>query len=125
MSALIDEVILGDLARLGQSPEFVERIIGVYLAEAGELVTAIEAAAVVGDYVALQDRAHALHGTSANVGALGVRALARALEYAAVEDLNTRGPIGVARLAPLFAATKGAMIAYLARGEANRVSPLS
>ncbi len=120
MSALIDKVVLSDLARLGQTPAFVERIIGVYLKEANELIEAIEAAEIAGDFAALRDHAHALQGNSANVGALGLRAFARALEFTPPERLSREGPMAISRLGLLFAATQQALMGYLAQEHRSR-----
>ena len=61
-------------------PDFVQEMIGLYLAETPPLLAAIQEAIAQGDAGGLQQAAHTLKSSSRNLGALPVAALSLALE---------------------------------------------
>ncbi len=67
----------------GNDLEFVDELIDTYLADASLQLEAMQAAASSGDAAALVRPAHSLKSTSANVGAMALADICRALETAA------------------------------------------
>jgi HPt (histidine-containing phosphotransfer) domain-containing protein len=67
----------------GNDLEFVDELIDTYLADASLQLEAMQAAASSGDAAALVRPAHSLKSSSANVGAMALADICRALEAAA------------------------------------------
>jgi HPt (histidine-containing phosphotransfer) domain-containing protein len=67
----------------GNDLEFVDELIDTYLADASLQLEAMQAAASTGDASALVRPAHSLKSSSANVGAMALADICRALEAAA------------------------------------------
>ena len=67
----------------GNDLEFVDELIDTYLADASVQLEAMQAAASSGDAAALVRPAHSLKSSSANVGAMALADICRALEAAA------------------------------------------
>jgi len=67
----------------GNDLEFVDELIDTYLADASLQLEAMQAAAASGDAAALVRPAHSLKSSSANVGAMALADICRALEAAA------------------------------------------
>jgi len=98
LPAAINLQAIDDLRAL--SPDdgdaFVREVAGIYLEDAPLRLNEIEKSLAAGDAAALARAAHTLKGSSANLGAAPLRALANRLE-----QLGRRGEIATA--APLVA----------------------
>ena len=95
----------------GNDLEFVDELIDTYLADASVQLEAMQAAASSGDAAALVRPAHSLKSSSANVGAMALADICRALEAAArtgdVPDARER----VADCDRAFADARAALLA--------------
>ena len=95
----------------GNDLEFVDELIDTYLADASVQLEAMQAAASSGDAAALVRPAHSLKSSSANVGAMALADICRALETAArtgdVPDAQER----VADCDRAFADARAALLA--------------
>jgi len=81
LSETLDQVALAKLlAMVGNDPDFVDELVDHYLAEGPKQVAAAHAALDAGDAAGLGRAAHALHGSSLNLGGAGVARIARAIE---------------------------------------------
>jgi HPt (histidine-containing phosphotransfer) domain-containing protein len=65
------------------APSVVGKVIGMYLKTAPELLTKLRTATVEKDSKAVQQAAHSLKSSSANLGAMAMAEMCRALEAAA------------------------------------------
>ena len=80
----IDQAAFDHLLEItGDDLEFVDELIDTYLADASVQLDAMQAAASSGDAAALVGPAHSLKSSSANVGAMALADICRALEAAA------------------------------------------
>ena len=108
---LLDPEAIENLRALGEPGDdsFLREIIGIYLADTPQRLAELRAAHAAGDQAVFVRAAHTIKGSSANVGAAQVRALAEQLEHAA-----KAGPIApllpqVEELAGAFAETERAL----------------
>ena len=82
---VLDTGALEQLRKAGgdDGAAFVERIIGVFLAEAGRQLAAMRSGLAAADAKALQRAAHTLKSSSAAVGAVALSQLCRSVEFGA------------------------------------------
>ena len=67
-AAAVNLETLRHLEELGSSPEFVERLIGVFVADSASLLARIELAISARDYFDVRSHVHAMKGSSASMG---------------------------------------------------------
>ena len=80
-SGVIDPSALDSLMEItGGDPDFLREMIDVFLADAVDLLAAMDEALVRGDTVVLRRAAHSLKSNAATFGATRLTALARQLE---------------------------------------------
>jgi len=79
---VLDEAVVAGLRSLG--PDFLARLVPVFVLGAPERLAAIRTAVLAGDAGALSTAAHALLGSAANMGGARVAAVCRTLEESAV-----------------------------------------
>jgi len=79
---ILDEAVVEGLRSLG--PQFLARLVPVFVQGAPERLAAIRTAVLAGDAGALSAAAHALLGSAANMGGVRVAAVCRTLEESAV-----------------------------------------
>jgi HPt (histidine-containing phosphotransfer) domain-containing protein len=109
---LIDSQAIENLRSLnpGDNDEFLREIIAIYLEDTPLRITELEQRLAAGDNPKFTRAAHSIKGSSANLGAITVRAVAEELERYS----QTQGLTGVAdfvvRLKSEFARTQ---VAYL------------
>jgi two-component system sensor histidine kinase RpfC len=94
----LDPAVTADLLALG-GRRFVEDLVRDFLADAAEVVQALEAALAQGDVARFRSAAHALRSSAANIGARGVFALASAAEALPAGEVAAAGPRHAAQLA--------------------------
>lgn len=95
------------------SDGFLREIIGIYLEDVPLRFSEIRAAMASGDRALLTRSAHTVKGSSANVGAAEVRAIAEQLEHRSkTADLDTLGD-AADELEAAFARAKTALSTYL------------
>lgn len=90
-SEVLDREVLGGLAALDDDPAFLHDVIADYEQDAQALIGQVSVALERGDFNASQDAAHALRGTSANVGAVRLYSVATALLEASPTQLREEG----------------------------------
>jgi len=93
----IDEAVLADLETLG-GKDFVESVVGEFLADAEMLLAELSAAAVARDFGAFRAKAHSLRSAAVNIGARTFCDLCRVAQDANAEDIAAAGTQIVARL---------------------------
>lgn len=97
----VDPSIIGNLRRMAQQSGQIavfRRLINEFLEEAEEALLGMEGALQQLDYRQLQAHSHALKGSAAQIGAMGLSYLARDVEDAAKRDCDAdaRVPVGQA-----------------------------
>lgn len=98
---LIDQQAIENLRSLNpdDADEFLREIIGIYLEDTPARFADLDQSLVAGDTPKFTRAAHSIKGSSANVGAMTVRALAEKLEHQSARQ-------GLAEVAPLLAELK-------------------
>lgn len=93
----IDPTVLDSLRALQEpgQPDVLTELIDLFLADAPPRITMVQGALAAGDGEALRRAAHALKGSAANVGAMGLAALCADLEqrgrHRAFDDADVVG----------------------------------
>lgn len=107
---LIDQQAIENLRSLNpdDADEFLREIIGIYLEDTPARFADLDQSLVAGDGQKFTRAAHSIKGSSANVGAMTVRALAEKLEHQSARQ-------GLGDVAPLLAELK----AEFARAQAE------
>ena len=113
--AHIDRAAFAQLQALQREggPSILAKVLERYLEHAPQLVEAIRAAVSQEDTTALQQAAHSLKSSSANVGAAGVAELSKTLETLGKESTLTHAPELLEELESEFAAVQFALRAEL------------
>ena len=65
----------------GDNDEFVREIAGIFLEDTPQRIAELDQSLVAGDAAKFTRAAHSIKGSSANLGAVGVRAVAEKLEH--------------------------------------------
>lgn len=101
MSAMMDSIFatLEELA--GDDSAFVEELLGTYVSQAADLIEAIERGRHAHDCEAVRRAAHALAGSSMNIGAAQTALLCRAIERAAEEGTDIHDELMTALVADI------------------------
>jgi len=86
---LVSDRTLRRLSMMARDPAFLADLVDNFLRDAESTVTNMEAAESIGDLAQLQEHAHALHGTSANLGVCALAEAAAGLRHADMTDLKT------------------------------------
>ena len=107
---VIDPQAIENLRALnpGDNDEFLREITGIFLEDTPLRITELDQSLVAGDVPKFTRAAHSIKGSSANLGALGLRAVAEKLEHLSRKD-------GLAAVKPLVADVK----AEFARAQAE------
>ena len=107
----IDQAAFDHLLEItGNDLEFVDELIDTYLADASVQLDAMQAAASSGDAAALVGPAHSLKSSSANVGAIALADICRALEAAARTGVVPDAMERVADCGQAFADARSALL---------------
>ena len=82
---IIDPAAIANLRELnsGDNDEFLREIVGIYVEDTPKRLGELKGALAAGDAAALSLAAHTIKGSSSNVGALALRAVAERLEHMA------------------------------------------
>ena len=106
---LIDPQTIENLRQLnpGDNDEFLREIVGIYFEDTPRRIVELEQSLTTGDQAKFTRAAHSVKGSSANVGAMAVRAVAEQLEH--------KSRHGLVEVTGLIAALK----AELARAQAE------
>jgi histidine phosphotransfer protein HptB len=95
---IIDSEAIDNLRELnpGDGGEFLKEIVNIYIEDTPNRLAELRKSLAAGDVATFARAAHTIKGSSANVGATTLRALAERLEHASRKD-------GLGALAPLVA----------------------
>jgi two-component system sensor histidine kinase RpfC len=93
----IDEAALADLEALG-GPDFVESLVGEFLADAEALLAELAAAAAARDFAGFRAKAHSLRSAAVNIGARPFCDLCRVAQDADGAEIAATGAQLVTRL---------------------------
>lgn len=79
----------------GDNDEFLREIIGIYLEDTPLRLAELDQSLAAGDVPKFTRAAHSVKGSSANIGAMVVRARAEALEHRSADEglANVAGPL--------------------------------
>ncbi len=114
-SAVIDARAIADLRALNpdDNDEFLREIIGIFLADTPVRIAELETSLAAGDLASFTRAAHSIKGSSSNLGAVALRAVAENLEHRA----RTNGLKGAGEFIPVitaeFARTQVELLALL------------
>lgn len=80
---LVDQQSIANLRELnpGDNDEFLREIIGIYLEDTPARIAELEESLAGGDTARFTRAAHSIKGSSSNLGAMAVRAIAETLEH--------------------------------------------
>ncbi|MCU0804332.1 MAG: ATP-binding protein [Burkholderiales bacterium] len=109
---------LGLLAGLGTTPEFMDKLVKVFLVETAALLEKIEAAVNAGRANDVRGYLHAMKGSGASLGAERLVQACDAMRAIGEADLRRRGASALLDMRADFALTRAALERYLE----NRVS---
>ncbi|HZQ74964.1 MAG TPA: ATP-binding protein [Burkholderiales bacterium] len=104
---------LAHLRELSNSPGFVKKLCGVFVADSKALIERIEAAAAARNYGELRSHLHAMKGSSASLGAERLARLCTEIGAGADSELRLRGPQLVRQLTQELSAVSEALERYL------------
>src|SRR4051812_8215490 len=95
-SSVIDPQAIENLRALnpGDNDEFLREITGIFLEDTPERITELDQSLAAGDIAKFTRAAHSIKGSSANLGAMALRAVAEKLEH----ESRTTGLAGVSSL---------------------------
>jgi HPt (histidine-containing phosphotransfer) domain-containing protein len=113
-AAPLDPEIIASIRSLGgdEGDDFLREIIGIFLEDTPLRFTELEDALRLQDTAMFARAAHSIKGSSSNLGAIGLRAEAEALEQDAVQGLDGAAA-SIARLKQEFERTKQALNSLL------------
>jgi two-component system sensor histidine kinase RpfC len=114
--AFVDTQVLDGLLQLGSGVEFLRELIKGYTRDGRRNLEVLAAAAAEGDYPAFQDAAHALRGSSSELGAEKLVALCMAARRLKPYDMGGRKSQDLAdQIHATFEAVLLALDDYLSR----------
>ena len=93
---IIDTDAIASLRELnpGDNGEFLREIVGIYIEDTPKRIVEMRASLAAGDVASFTRAAHTIKGSSSNVGAVGLRAVAERLErISRTEGLSTVAPM--------------------------------
>jgi two-component system, sensor histidine kinase RpfC len=111
--AVVNAETLGHLEELGSSVAFMEKLIGVFLADTATLLTRIEQALAARNYHEFRSFVHAMKGSSASVGTDRLTRLCEKLGNLSDAELRLQTPALVRSLTEELAAVRTELDHYL------------
>ena len=113
----LDRSVLAGLRELQEEgePDILEELMGIFLAEATTQLAALREGARAGDASSVEGVAHALKGSSGNMGAVGMAALCQEIEEAGRSGNLADAPGLVSRLGEEFGRVRAAFEEELAK----------
>lgn len=90
---VIDPQTIENLRQLnpGDNDEFLREIVGIYFEDTPRRIAELEQSLATGDQPKFTRAAHSVKGSSANVGAMAVRAVAEQIEHKSKQGLGDAG----------------------------------
>jgi two-component system sensor histidine kinase RpfC len=112
-AAVVNAETLGHLEELGSSPAFVEKLIGVFLADNRALLERVEKSLAGRDYHEFRSLLHALKGSAASMGTDRLTGLCASLGRLSDPELRLQAPRVLRSLSEELAAARGELERYL------------
>jgi len=112
-AAVVNAETLGQLEELGSSPAFVEKLIGVFLADNRALLERVEKSLAGRDYHEFRSLLHALKGSAASMGTDRLTGLCASLGRLSDPELRLQAPRVLRSLTEELAAARGELERYL------------
>jgi len=112
-AAVVNAETLGHLEELGSSPAFVEKLIGVFLADNRALLERVEKSLAGRDYHEFRSLLHALKGSAASMGTDRLTGLCASLGRLSDPELRLQAPRVLRSLTEELAAARGELERYL------------
>jgi HPt (histidine-containing phosphotransfer) domain-containing protein len=115
--AVLDPLAIENLRALnpGDNDEFLREIAGIFLEDTPLRIAELDQSAAANDTPKFTRAAHSIKGSSANIGATALRAVAEKLEHQSrTQGLNGVAPL-VEQLKLEFSRTDGALRALIGR----------
>ena len=115
--SVIDPQAIENLRALnpGDNDEFLREIAGIFLEDTPQRIAELDQSLASGDTARFTRAAHSIKGSSSNLGANGVRAVAEKLEHQSkVEGLGAVGPL-IAELKSEFARAQAELSKLIGR----------
>jgi two-component system sensor histidine kinase RpfC len=112
-ASVVNLETLGHLEELGSSVAFVEKLIGVFLADGSALLARVEQALAGRNYGEFRSLLHAMKGSSASMGTDKLTELCAALGRLSDAELRLQAPALLRSLSDELAAARGELERYL------------
>jgi len=110
---VVNPETLADLEELGSSPAFMDKLIGVFVADNATLLTKIEAALGVRNVAEFRSHLHAMKGSAASMGAERLTQLCKDIGRLADAEVKLQIPPLLKSLREELATTREALERYL------------
>jgi len=110
---LINTETLGHLEELGSSAAFVEKLVGVFLADSSALLTRVEQALAGRNYHEFRSLLHAMKGSSASIGTDQLTAMCGNLGRLSDAELRLQAPALLRSLGEALGAARGELERYV------------
>ena len=110
---VVNAETLGHLEELGSSPAFVEKLVGVFLADNNTLIGRVEQALAARDYKEFRSHLHALKGSSASMGTDRLTTLCASLGKLSDSEMRLQAPRVLRSLNEELAAARGELERYV------------
>ena len=112
-SDVVNAETLGHLEELGSSPGFVEKLVGVFLADNSGLLTRVEQALAGRNYPEFRSLLHAMKGSSASMGTDRLTALCGSFGRLSDAEVRLRAPALLRSLTEELAAARAELERYV------------
>jgi len=112
-AAVVNTETLGHLEELSSSTGFVEKLVGVFLADSGALLDRIEQALTGRNFQEFRSLLHAIKGSSASMGTDRLTTLCSSLSRLSDSELRLQGPGLLRALGDELAVARGELERYL------------
>jgi two-component system sensor histidine kinase RpfC len=113
VTPVINPDALSDLEELGSSPAFMDKLIGVFVADNATLIGKIEAALGTRNVAEFRSHLHAMKGSAASMGAERLTALCKEMSRYSDAEIKLRVPSLIKELREELAVTRAALERYL------------
>jgi len=110
---VVDPAVIAELTALGETGDFLEKIVKTFLDGAAQKMAAIEDAMQSGDYGRVMDDAHALKGSAGQIGATALMEHCDLLRRAGATGLSRNGNENVRILRETFEEVRTELQKYL------------
>jgi two-component system sensor histidine kinase RpfC len=110
---IINSHTLSDLEEIGSSPAFMDKLIGVFVADNATLVAKIEAALGARNIAEFRSHLHAMKGSAASMGAERLTVYCKEIGRCSDSEIKLQIPALVKKLRDELAATRESLERYL------------